>query len=120
MHVHLEIADEHTVCRLEGPLEWGTATSLRETMGLLGSVSRLVIDLSDVTFVDSAGVAALVAGVRLVRDNGGEVVVCSTRQRVNRLLETIGFDRVVPVVGTVEQAARLMAGAPGALSRRGA
>ena len=120
MRVRLEIADEHTVCRPEGPLEWGTAPSLRAAMGLLGSVPRLVIDLSDVTFIDSAGVTALVAAVRRVRDNGGEVVVCSTRKRVNRLLETIGFDRVVPVVGSVEQAAHLMARAPGALSGRGA
>ncbi len=118
MHVRLEIADEYVVCRLQGPLEWGTAGSLRGAMGLLGSVPRLVIDLSEVTFVDSAGVTALVAGVRRVRDNGGEVVVCS-RRRVNRLLETIGFDRIVPVVGTVEEAAHLM-GAANALSGRGA
>ncbi len=120
MHVRLEIADEYTVCRLEGPLEWGTAARLRTAMGLLGRLPRLVIDLSDVTFVDSAGVTALVAGVRAVRDNGGEVVVCSTRPRVNRMLETIGFGRVVPVVGAVEQAARLMTRPPGALSGQGA
>ncbi len=118
MHVRLEIADEYVVCRLQGPLEWGTAGSLRGAMGLLGSVPRLVIDLSEVPFIDSAGVTALVAGVRRVRDNGGEVVACSGR-RVNRVLETIGFDRVVPVVATVEEAARLM-GAPSALYGRGA
>ncbi len=118
MHVRLDIADEYIVCRLEGPLEWGTVGSLRGAMGLLHSVPRLVIDLSEVTFIDSAGVTALVAGVRRVRDNGGEAVVCSGR-RVNRLLETIGFDRVVPVVGTVDEAAHLM-GAPSALSGRGA
>ena len=120
MRVRLEIADEYTVCRLEGPLEWGSAASLRTAMGLLGSVPRLVVDLSEVTFLDSAGISALVAGVRRVRDNGGEVVVCSTRQRVNRLLETIGFDRIVPVAGTVEQAAHLLGGKPGALSGQGA
>ncbi len=118
MHVRLEMPGDYVVCRLEGSLEWATVGSLRAALSLLDSVPRLVIDLSEVTFIDSAGVTALVAGVRRVRDNGGEAVVCSGR-RVNRLLETIGFDRVVPVVGTVDEAAHLM-GAPSALSGRGA
>ena len=120
MHVRLEIIDEYTVCRPEGALEWSTAASLRAAMALLGSVPRLVIDLSDVTFMDSAGITALVCGVRRVRDNGGEVVVCSGRQRVTRLLGTIGFDRVAPIVSTVEEAGHLLFETPSALSGRGA
>lgn len=109
MQVRLEITDDYVVCRLRGPLERATVGSLRAAMGLLDSVPRLVIDLSEVTFVDSAGVSALVASIRRVRDHGGTVVVRSTQQRVNRLLVTIGFDRVVPVATTAEQTAELMA-----------
>ncbi len=120
MHMRLEITDDYVVCRLEGPVEWATVGSLRAAMGLLDSVPRLVIDLSDVTFVDSAGVSALVASIRRVRDKGGTVVVRSTRQRANRLLATIGFDRVVPLATTVEQAAHLMAETRSSVSHEGA
>ncbi len=119
MDVRLEITDDYVVCRLEGPLEWATVGSLRAAMGLLDSVPRLVIDLSDVTFVDSAGVSALVASIRRVRDKGGTVVVRSTRLRVNQLLATIGFDRVVPVATTAEQATHLMAETRTRVSREG-
>ncbi len=120
MHVRLEIAEEYVVCHLEGAVESATVGSLRAAMALLDSMPRLVIDLSAVTFVDSAGVTALIASIRRVRDNGGTVVVRSTRQRVNGLLATIGFDRVVPVATTVEQAAHLMAETPNRLSTGGA
>ncbi len=116
MHVRLEITDDYVVCRLEGTLEWATVGSLRAAMGLLDSVPRIVIDLSDVTFVDCAGVSALVGSIRRVRDKGGRVIVRSTRERVNQLLATIGFDRVVPVATTVEQAADLMADTRSSLS----
>ena len=58
---------------------------------------RLLVDLSGVQFMDSAGLGALIGGIRKVRDNEGAIAVFSTRAAISRLLHTTGFDRIVPV-----------------------
>ena len=108
MHLRVDIDDGCIICRPVGTLDAYTAPRLREAMALMGTAQSLVIDLSEVPFVDSAALAALINGIRRVREGGGDVAVCSTRRNVRRVLETIGFERVVPMVETIDEARRIM------------
>ena len=108
MKVRVDIAKGYTVSRPVGALDASTAPHLREAMALMTSVPRIVIDLSEVSFIDSAGLAALVNGIRRVRETGGQVAVCSARRQVSRALDLIGFEQVVPVVATVDDAERIV------------
>lgn len=108
MHLRVEIKDGCTICRTVGTLDAYTAPRLREAMALMASAPSLVIDLSEVAFVDSAALAALINGIRRVREGGGQVAVCSRRRNVRRVLETIGFERVVPMVETIDEARRMV------------
>ncbi len=108
MHVRVEITDRSAVCRPVGALDSDAAPQFREAMALMASVPRLVIDLSDVPFMDSAALSALVAGIRRVRDEGGDVAVCSSRRHISRVLEMVGLDRVVAIAGTVDEAERML------------
>jgi len=71
----------------------------------LASSPRLLIDLSEVPFMDSAGLGALIGGIRRAREADGEVSVACSRPTLTRLLHTTGFDRIVPVTETVVEAA---------------
>jgi anti-sigma B factor antagonist len=51
--------------------------------------------MSGVTFVDSAGLGALVGGIRRIRDFGGDVTVTCRRVTILKLLRSTGFDRIV-------------------------
>lgn len=84
MKVRLEVTDGCTVCRPVGALDAYSAPQVRESIALLTSVRAVVIDLSDVPFIDSAGLTGLVGGIRRVRDSGGDVVVCSAQARPRR------------------------------------
>ncbi len=56
---------------------------------------RLVIDLSAVSFVDSAGLAALVQAMKRCRQAGGDVrLVRPGNSDANRVFELTKFDRV--------------------------
>ena len=111
MHVDVRISEELVVCRPAGTLDAYTAPRLREAMALMTSTRQLLIDLSDVSFIDSAALAALVSGIRRVRDGGGRVAVCSARTQVKRVLEAIGFERVVPMVETIDDGRAVVTGA---------
>lgn len=111
MEIEVLDADGATLCRPIGELDAFTVGEFREHLVGLADRSVLIIDLSDVPFMDSAGLGALIGGIRRVRDAGGAVGVVCARPAVLRLLHTTGFDRIVEISPTVD-AARAAATAP--------
>ena len=66
---------------------------------LRAGASRLVVDLVAVTFVDSAGLAALVRARRDARQLGGDVVLISPSDRdALRVFGLTQFDEVFRMV----------------------
>ena len=106
LHIELEEGEEYTVCRPVGELDAYTVGQFREALGELSSKPKLLIDMSEVPFVDSAGLGALIGGIRRAREVGGDVAVCCNRPTLVRLLHTTGFDRIVTVADTLAEAAK--------------
>ncbi len=103
LEIHIEQTDSHTLCRPSGEIDAYTVGSFREALTNLADSDRLLIDLSDVPFMDSAGLGALIGGIRKVREAEGAVAVSCDRPALIRLLHTTGFDRIVPVTETLEE-----------------
>jgi anti-sigma B factor antagonist len=104
--VHNEIRPEgYVICRPVGEIEAFTVSQFRQALADVASAAHLVIDLSAVPFVDSAGLGALIGGIRRTRELGGQVAVACSRPTLVRLLRTTGFDRIVTVAETVAEAA---------------
>lgn len=104
LEITVEHNDRYTLCRPVGELDAYTVGSFRESLAELASVRRLLIDLSDVPFMDSSGLGALIGGIRRAREADGEVTVACSRPTLTRLLHTTGFDRIVTVADTVDAA----------------
>jgi anti-sigma B factor antagonist len=102
--VQVEVADDHTVCRPVGELDAYTVGDFREALNGVDETARLVVDLCGVPFMDSAGLGALIGGIRRVRDGGGRIAVLCDRPAIIRLLHTTGFDRIVPMTETMQAA----------------
>ncbi len=113
LEIHVEVAESYTLCRPVGDLDAYTVSQFREALVELASVPRLLIDLSDVPFMDSAGLGALIGGIRRAREAEGEVSVACSRPTLTRLLHTTGFDRIVPVTETVSEAVEALINPPG-------
>ena len=115
-HVSVRVDDDvdPTLIRVQGELDSFSAAQLRSGFGraLHGAgnteESATVVDIRDVPFVDSAGLGALVGGIRRIQEAGGSVVLCCTRPSVLRLLSMTGFDRVVTVTSSPEEARRVL------------
>jgi anti-sigma B factor antagonist len=104
LDIQVEDAAGYTLCRPVGELDAYTVSQFREALGGLASKQYLLIDLSAVPFMDSAGLGALIGGIRRAREHGGEVAVACSRPTLTRLLHTTGFDRIVPVTETLDAA----------------
>ncbi len=103
LEINVEETDRYTLCRPSGEIDAYTVGSFREALTNLAGSRRLLIDLSDVPFMDSAGLGALIGGIRKVREAEGAVAVTCDRQTLLRLLHTTGFDRIVPVTESLEE-----------------
>jgi anti-sigma B factor antagonist len=105
------VADDgdEAVISVAGELDSFTACELRA--GITGVLGRkaVVIDIRDVPFVDSAGLGALMGGIRRLREAGGEVALCCTHAGVLRLLLVTGLDRIVAITGSPAEARRAIA-----------
>lgn len=72
---------------------------------LESGVQRFVLDLSEVPFLDSAGMAVLVSLLKRTRNIGGDVrLVWPQEEGARRILRLTKFDRVFTMADTAEAA----------------
>ena len=89
------------VLRPTGDIDAYSVAQFREALTSLADSGRLIIDLCNVSFMDSAGLGALIGGVRRIREKQGTVAVYCDRAPLTRLLHTTGFNRIIPVEETL-------------------
>jgi anti-sigma B factor antagonist len=93
-----------TVCRLHGEADaWNVADARAAFAELVGDL-YVVFDLCPTSFMDSAGLGALIGGIRRVRDAGGDAVIACSGAALLRMLRTTGLDRVVRIEPNVDDA----------------
>jgi len=105
LEIVVESGEGYVLCRPVGELDAYTVAQFREALIGLAEHQYVLIDLCEVPFMDSAGLGALIGGIRRARENDGDVAVACDRPALTRLLHTTGFDRIVPVCESVEEAA---------------
>lgn len=107
--IHNHVTEHgHTVCQPIGDLDAFTVSAFRRALGELTDDSQLIIDLSATGFIDSAGLGALIGGIRRARKHGGNIVVACERPTLLRLLHTTGLDALVTVAPTLTEAAHTL------------
>ncbi|MFF0018768.1 STAS domain-containing protein [Streptomyces sp. NPDC005374] len=71
-----------------------------------GQVPRVVVDLSDVTFLDSSGINAFVHVHHQVSAARGWLRLAAAQEPVTRVVRLVGLDTVIGCHSTVERALR--------------
>ena len=107
--VRVEKSEEYIMIRPVGELtEMGKLEDLGETLEqYLGSNCRsFIINLAEVTRVDSSGLGALYGVYKKALEAGGKMVFAGAPERLRRVLEVMNFQSVVPCMETVEEAVR--------------
>ena len=85
------------VLRAKGDLDAYTAPGLRAQLheATAGEADLVVVDLARVTFIDSAGLGALVGAHRRMREAEGELRIVRPPALVARAFELTGLDEVL-------------------------
>jgi anti-sigma B factor antagonist len=93
-------ARPQAVLALEGELDvLSAADAYKRMLGLpLRPGGQLVLDLSDLEFMDSTGVRMILQADEYARRNGAALVVVRPPERVMRVLELVGLDDQLDLV----------------------
>jgi anti-sigma B factor antagonist len=107
-----DVDDRTRVLAASGEVHVSTAPELAEELdaALSAGRTRIVLDFSDVEFIDSTGLSVLLNALRrLGRVDGALSLVC-TNPTVLRLFEITRLDATFDIVATRDEALRHVAG----------
>jgi anti-sigma B factor antagonist len=96
----------YAVLSVAGQIDAGTEQQFRDalTSVLAHGVLRIVVDLSRVAFMSSAGISVLMGVRRVLTDAGGSLVLAAPHGEVAQVLSISGVAEVIPVSASVADA----------------
>ena len=93
-----------TIVELSGDVDVGGAQQLRDVLGDALTEGPVVVDLSNVRFIDSAGIGLLVTAHRRAVEQGTTFAIAAPSEGAQRVLSLTRTDRLLVVHPTLEAA----------------
>ena len=98
MEITTSYSSGRLTLHLSGELDHHGARGAMNTIeGLLAKYMPrdAVLDLSELTFMDSSGIGVVLGRYRLLRDRGGHVAIVGMNPHIARLFHMSGLDRII-------------------------
>lgn len=97
MAVKLCVSDNEVFAYLLGDIDHHTAKEMREKID--SAVQRiqaksLMLDFSDVQFMDSSGIGLVMGRYRLVSSYGGTLTILNASSRIRKMMCLAGMDKL--------------------------
>lgn len=94
-----------TIVDVTGDIDMGTSPALRKTLlDSLRSTPRLVVNLGEVRYVDSSGIASLVEVLKEARNTGKRLVLFGLNKAVQQVLQLTRLTKVFEIRETEQEA----------------
>lgn len=108
MEVNVREESGCSVAAVKDRLDTMTVWDFEQKMaGLVeGGVKKLVLDLSGLEYISSAGLRSLLALSKKVKAAGGGMALCGLTGLPKEIFTVSGFDTVFPLHASVEEAAK--------------
>lgn len=78
----------------------------RDIAPVLAANTRLVLDLSQMRFIDSSGLGAMLSCLRQLTAKGGDLKLCGLSKQVRALFELVRMHRIFDIYPTREDAVK--------------
>lgn len=111
MKFSVDKQDSYTVFGvLENKLNSILAPDLKTELVLLNNegVRNIILDMSQVQFVDSSGLSAILVGNRLCQNVGGTLILAAITNSVKHLLQISQLDSILDLSPTIQEAKDLV------------
>jgi anti-sigma B factor antagonist len=101
-----KVGDDTRIVSVEGEVDLFTAPEFRQRVfaPMARAVRRLIVDLSDTTFIDSAGLGVLIEAHRHLASRGGTMIVVCDHDAIVKTFRITGLDGVFTLASSVDDA----------------
>jgi len=108
MNIEHSNENQVEVIKLTGRLTAANTKNLRAGLKVASkkAPANLVLDIAELTFVDSTGLGVLAGWLQKVRAEKGDIVLLSPRPEIKVLLELTRLDQVFPIHSDRTEAVR--------------
>ena len=87
------------VVQIEGELDTGSSPNAQNQLDQLRGqgVKKILLDLTNLDFISSAGLRVLLATAQELKEDGGDLRVCSLNREVKEVFDISGFSTLLMV-----------------------
>ena len=105
-HIEKEARNSVQLVRLSGSLDMYSFPRLETQLNSLFGQGqyRIVLDCRDLDYIGSAGLGALIGFAKQAREHQGDVKLLQVPERIYKIIELLGFTKVLQVYHTEENA----------------
>ena len=95
-----------TILNLRGDLDVYTAPRLKEAIAVCvqEGARRVALDLGEVKFLDSTGLAVIVGGLKRIKEHQGSMVLLRPNDQIRRILTITDLIKILTVKDSLESA----------------
>jgi len=106
LRITVEQREDCAVVKLSGSASMDVSGDLQHRLSELADlpIKRLVLDLSDLDFISSVGLGAIISAQQRCRQRNSEVRLVGPQPRILELLEVAGMTRLLRVDKTLDEA----------------
>jgi anti-sigma B factor antagonist len=95
----------HTVVAFEGDVDLDSSPAARKVLLECVKLRRsIVVDMSEVSYIDSSGVASLVESLQAARKAGLGFALVTVSESAMRVLQLARLDQVFPIHASLDEA----------------
>jgi anti-sigma B factor antagonist len=90
----------HYVIAVRGEIDLFTAPDLKQVLtdAIEGGAHRVVLDLSEVSFLDSTALGVLIGAVKRLRSRGGALAIVNVDASIAKTFQITGLDQIFTIL----------------------
>lgn len=106
MAIHAEREGETLVLKAEGKIDGLNARQFQEDLAaaITDKDHSVILNFESLSYISSAGIRVILTTAKALQRRRGRLALCSLTDSVREIFEVSGFDQIIPVHATMEEA----------------
>ncbi|MBE6846080.1 MAG: STAS domain-containing protein [Ruminococcus sp.] len=100
MSVKISIEKNRIIAYLSGEIDHHSALLLRQEIDLAvreNNPSELILDFSEVSFMDSSGIGLVMGRYRVMNESGGTVTIHNPSPNIKKVMKLSGIEKLASI-----------------------
>lgn len=118
MNIQFQKKSNVLIAKIEGEIDHHCAATLRQKIEKefqRSDAKHLIFDFELVTFMDSSGIGMIIGRYKNIMAYGGKTAVANAKERVLKIFQMAGMQKIIPLYNNVEEALQAMGGVKNAI-----